>query len=43
MQTDLDTGLAYEIEAVSLTFGTEDKEEGMSAFIEERKPEFKGK
>ncbi|MFQ6000089.1 MAG: enoyl-CoA hydratase-related protein [Anaerolineae bacterium] len=43
MQTDLDTGLAYEIEAVSLTFGTEDKEEGMTAFIEGRKPEFKGK
>jgi len=43
MQTDLDTGLAYEIEAVSLTFGTEDKEEGMSAFIEGREPEFKGK
>ena len=42
-ETDLNTALAYETESVSLTFSTEDKNEGMSAFVEKRKPEFKGK
>jgi enoyl-CoA hydratase/3-hydroxyacyl-CoA dehydrogenase len=41
-QTGLDAGLAFELEAVTLTFGTEDQEEGMIAFLERRKPEFKG-
>jgi 1,4-dihydroxy-2-naphthoyl-CoA synthase len=39
----LDTGLAYEVEAVSSLFGTEDKEEGMAAFLEKREPKFKGR
>ncbi|UCH89553.1 MAG: enoyl-CoA hydratase/isomerase family protein [Thermoplasmata archaeon] len=39
----LDDGLAYEIETVSLAFSTEDKSEGMDAFISKRKPDFKGK
>jgi len=43
LETGLSAGLAYEIEAVSLTFSTEDKKEGLKAFIEKRKPEFKGK
>jgi enoyl-CoA hydratase len=42
LQTDLDAGLAFELEAVTLTFGTEDQDEGMTAFLERRKPEFKG-
>ena len=42
LQTSLDAGLAFELEAVPLTFGTEDKDEGMTAFLERRKPEFKG-
>jgi len=42
LQTGLDAGLAFELEAVTLTFGTEDQEEGMTAFLERRKPEFKG-
>ena len=39
----LEEGLAYEIETVSLAFSTEDKVEGMNAFVEKRKPDFKNK
>jgi enoyl-CoA hydratase len=42
LQTDLDAGLAFELEAVTLTFGTEDQKEGMTAFVERRKPVFSG-
>jgi len=42
LQTGLDVGLDFELEAVTLTFGTEDQDEGMTAFLERRKPEFKG-
>jgi enoyl-CoA hydratase/3-hydroxyacyl-CoA dehydrogenase len=42
LEVDLDTGLAYEIESVSLTFSTEDLREGMKAFTEKRKPKFRG-
>jgi enoyl-CoA hydratase/3-hydroxyacyl-CoA dehydrogenase len=42
LQSDLDSGLAFELEAVTQTFGTEDQDEGMTAFLERRKPEFKG-
>jgi len=43
MQTGLDAGLAFESQTLSTCFDTEDKEEGVSAFIEKRKPQFKGK
>jgi len=43
LQTGLEAGLAFELEAVTLTFGAEDQKEGMAAFLERRKPEFKGK
>jgi enoyl-CoA hydratase/3-hydroxyacyl-CoA dehydrogenase len=43
LQTSLDAGLAYELEGVAWTFGTEDKHEGMTAFVERRRPEFKGR
>ena len=39
----LDAGLDYENELVYITFSTEDKEEGQRAFIEKRKPVFKGR
>jgi enoyl-CoA hydratase/carnithine racemase len=42
LQSGLDAGLAFEAETVTLTFGTEDKQEGMTAFVERRRPEFKG-
>jgi enoyl-CoA hydratase/3-hydroxyacyl-CoA dehydrogenase len=42
LQTGLDAGFAFEAEGVTLTFGTEDKQEGMAAFVEKRRPEFKG-
>lgn len=43
MYTDLAAGLACERGNFSLLFTTEDHIEGMEAFLEKRKPEFKGK
>ena len=37
----LKENLAFEFEAFCQTFDTEDKEEGVAAFLEKRKPEFK--
>jgi enoyl-CoA hydratase len=42
-ETSLEKGLAYEAETGSLTFSTQDKKEGMKAFLEKRKPNFVGK
>ena len=42
MYTDLITGLNYEKSYFSLCFATKDHEEGITAFLEKRKPEFKG-
>ena len=42
-EMDLNTGLDFEVESVSMTFSTKDKDEGMKAFIERRKPKFQGK
>jgi enoyl-CoA hydratase/3-hydroxyacyl-CoA dehydrogenase len=41
-RTDLETGLESELKGVMKTFTTQDQKEGMTAFIERRKPEFKG-
>ncbi len=42
-QVDLKTGYAYEIEAYNRMVSTEDRLEGIRAFNEKRKAEFKGK
>ncbi|MFD1926862.1 enoyl-CoA hydratase-related protein [Sporosarcina siberiensis] len=43
MNTDLQTGLAIERKAYELTIPTTDRLEALAAFVEKRKPEFKGK
>jgi enoyl-CoA hydratase len=43
LEAGLDDGLAYERELVSLSFSSEDKVEGLKAFVEKRPPKFKGK
>lgn len=43
MNADMRTGVAYELEAAVSTYCSEDKVEGMAAFLEKRTPEFKNK
>jgi enoyl-CoA hydratase len=42
MDVDLATGCTIEIDAFALCLSSEDAKEGTSAFLEKRKPEFKG-
>lgn len=42
-RSNLDEGLRREVDLFALCFSTEDKEEGVSAFLEKRKPVFKGR
>ncbi len=42
-EIDLDTALNYEVESVSLCFASDDRVEGLQAFIDRRKPDFKGR
>jgi len=42
MQTSLESGLKYEYELYSLSISLEDKQEGVSAFLEKRAPKFVG-
>lgn len=43
LEMDSARGMAYEAEVFGLVFSTADQKEGMTAFLEKRKPEFTGK
>jgi enoyl-CoA hydratase len=43
IETDIETGMSIERELFGLCFATEDQKEGMKAFVEKRKAEFKNK
>jgi enoyl-CoA hydratase len=43
METDMDTAMDIEKNLFALCFATEDQKEGMAAFSEKRKPEFKAR
>ncbi|MFZ5966132.1 MAG: short-chain-enoyl-CoA hydratase [Bacillota bacterium] len=43
IETDIETGIVIEKDLFALCFASEDQKEGMTAFIEKQKPEFKGK
>ncbi|MFB3926217.1 MAG: enoyl-CoA hydratase/isomerase family protein [Syntrophales bacterium] len=43
LSLDLKSALAYEARCFEMLFDTEDQKEGMAAFVEKRKPNFKGR
>jgi len=43
LDMDIDAGLQVELELFASCFATEDRDEGIAAFVEKRTPEFKGK
>jgi len=43
LETPLSVGMGYERDLYAICFGTEDQKEGAKAFLEKRKPDYKGK
>jgi len=43
MTADLETAIDFSINSVAINFESEDQKEGMAAFLEKRKPKFKGR
>jgi enoyl-CoA hydratase/carnithine racemase len=43
MQMDLDSALEFETFLVTTIYGTQDKQEGITAFLEKRRPSFQGR
>jgi enoyl-CoA hydratase len=43
IETNIETGMAMEKDIFGLCFATKDQREGMTAFIEKRKPVFQNK
>ena len=43
LEMDLASGLAWESQLFAALFATDDKVEGMNAFVEKRKPDFTGR
>jgi len=43
LDMELDSALAHEARNFEILFSTEDQKEGMKAFLEKRKPTFKGR
>ncbi len=41
MQTDIDTAMSIEADLFGICFSTDDQKEGMNAFVNKRKPDFK--
>ena len=42
-QTDTRTAMAFELYAAAILFDTDDRKEGMRAFVEKRAPQFSGR
>ena len=43
LSTGLEAGMQYEEELITVCLGTEDRHEGIAAFLEKRPPEFRGR